>query len=99
MLEKSLLNEQYIRSIVQEEIESKEVIHKHILNVEETDETIIVTYAKPSMKEEEEEEEERDLEDDEDTEEMAYKEDDEEEDSKDDKSYFDGISKYIATLL
>ena len=93
------LNEAYIRSIVQSELEAAE--QKHILNVEETDDTIIITYAKPDLKEEEEEEEEveeLDLDEDEDTEEMAYGEDDDE-DSKEEKSYLNEISKYLATLL
>lgn len=90
------LNEAYIRSIVQSEMDMTE--KKHILNVEETDETIIITYAKP-MKEEVEEEEELQLEEDEDTEEMAYLEEDDDKKEEEEKSYLNEISKYLATLL
>ena len=97
MLGKSLSEDvlkKYIQELVTEQIQEKSTIQKQILDVEETEKTIIVTYAKPNMEEKAEE-----MEEDEDTEEMAYH--DEEESSEDDKekSYFDELSAYIAKLI
>lgn len=91
-LDENLIKE-YIEEIVSRQIQEKSTIEKHILNVEETDSTIIVTYAKPEMEEKAEE-----IDEDEDTEEMAYEEEDSSEDEKE-KSYFDELSEYIAKLI
>jgi len=92
----SSLNEnvikEYIEEIVAQQIQEKSTVEKHILNVEETDSTIIVTYAKPEMEEKAEE-----MEEDEDTEEMAYEEESSEDDKE--KSYFEELSAYIAKII
>lgn len=88
--------EQVLKDFIKEEISSiLPVQNKHIVNIEESEEEVIVTFAK--VKEEEVEEEILDLDDDEDTEEMYYEDDEKEEDEE--KSYLDYISSYIATII
>ena len=88
----------FIQDVVNEELQTQVTINKHILNVEETEDSIIVTYAKPKMEEKEEEIEEDMLEEDEDTEEMAYHDEESSEEDKE-KSYFEELSNYIAKLI
>ena len=87
----------FIRDLVDEELEAK-TVNKHILKVEEDEETVVITYAK--IHDKEEEPEEAYLEEDEDTEEMEYKEDEDESSEEDEKkNYLDYISSYIATII
>ena len=90
----------FIQDVVNEELQTQVTISKHILNVEETEDSIIVTYAKPkeAMEEREEEIEEDMIEEDEDTEEMGYGDEESSEEDKE-KSYFEELSNYIAKLL
>lgn len=90
-----------IKEIVQSEIQSQ-TVNKHILKVEEDEETVVITYAKKEKMEDKDDLEEAYLDDDEDTEDaMSYHKDEEEEDSEDDKKkdYLDYISSYIATII
>ena len=84
----------YIEELVVEKVQEKSIIQKQILDVEETEKTIIVTYAKPNMEEKADE-----LEDEEDTEEMAYVEDEDSSEDEKAKSYFEELSAYIAKII